>query len=203
MNKEEHSTSPVRVKTSFHWCIMNLMGETFLLLTKAYNNLRSSILTVRISGLGNKVKPSHLCMNHNVGWWISLVRGWYILVFLEISLQNFNLSKSCRSWSTSTMHYELNHRSKLNSFQREENSFPKSLNLAPVSVICRVHKNSNVKSLDPWSNSSKNKIKFNIHTCCLEKVRIICSSVHKPFGLQLLEGVLLLIVSPVDMCLLQ
>ena len=51
------------------------------------------------------------------------------------------------------MHYELNHRSKLNSFQREENSFPKSLNLAPVSVICRVHKNSNVKSLDPCSTT--------------------------------------------------
>ena len=45
----------------------DLTGETFLLLTKAYNSLRSSTLTVRKSGLGNKVKPYHLCMNRNVG----------------------------------------------------------------------------------------------------------------------------------------
>jgi len=59
----------------------DLTGETFLLLTKAYNSLRSSTLTVRKSSLGNKVKPSHLCMNRNVGWWISLVWGRYISVF--------------------------------------------------------------------------------------------------------------------------
>ena len=49
------------------------------------------------------------------------------------------------------MHYELNPRSKLNSFQGIENYFPKSLNLTIVSTSCRVHRNSDVKSLDPCS----------------------------------------------------
>ena len=51
----------------------------------------------------------------------------------------------------STTHCELKPRSKLKSFQGEENSFLKSLNFTPVSMICRVHRNSYVKSLDPCS----------------------------------------------------
>ena len=108
--------SPVRENTSKQWRILDLTGGTFLLLTKAYNSLRSSTLTVPKSELGNKVKSSHLCTNRNVGWWISLIQVWYILAFPEISLQNFNLSKSCKAWSKSTAHCELNPRSKLNSF---------------------------------------------------------------------------------------
>jgi hypothetical protein len=49
------------------------------------------------------------------------------------------------------MHCELNPRSTLNSFQATEISFPKSLNFTSILVVCKVHRYSSVKSLDPYS----------------------------------------------------
>ena len=60
---------------------------------------------------------------------------------------------------------------------------------------------SNILNTFP-TNSSKNKIKLNGYTYCLEEDGIICRRVHKPSGLQLPKSVLLLVL-PVDIRLLQ
>ena len=153
VTKEVQPTSLLSSKTAFHCFIMSLTGETFLLLSMAQSNLSSPILTVRKSFLGNKENPSYLCMKRKVGWWISLVWGRWQVSSLDISLQNFVLSKSCKAKSMSTTHCALNHRSSLNYFKGTEKSFPNYLNVTSESVVCIVHKNSAVKSLDPSSLS--------------------------------------------------
>ena len=68
MTKEVHPTSPLSLGISAHYVIMNFTGETFFLLTMAFNNFSPSFLTMWKSFLVKKENPRHLCMNHKVGW---------------------------------------------------------------------------------------------------------------------------------------
>ena len=67
VTKEVHPTYPLSQGIYAHCAIMNFTGETFFLLTMAYNNFSSSFLTVQKSFQGKRENPSHLCMNRKVG----------------------------------------------------------------------------------------------------------------------------------------
>jgi hypothetical protein len=72
-----------------------------------------------------------------------------------MSLQNLVLSKSLIAASMSTTNYSRKPRKTLKFFYDGENYLLKSLKKTSVSLGCRVHRNSMVKSLHPCSFNSQ------------------------------------------------
>jgi hypothetical protein len=108
----------------------------------------------------------------------------------------------------SIAHYSRKPRNLLKFFHDGEKSLLKSLKETSVSLGCRVHRNSMVKSLQPCSFNSqafshptliKNKLKFGIHTYHLKECWVESRSVSEFSVFQLSENLLLAVILKLDL----